>query len=76
MPTGACSKGNFPYDVSPVRESCVFTTPTPVEAGHDRFDYGLVDRLLGLIDSVVLRELGGSDALNITRLALTNSAAT
>src|SRR5262249_9705648 len=29
-----------------VRELCRFTTHTPVEAGHDRFPYDLVDRLL------------------------------
>jgi glycogen phosphorylase len=27
------------YDVDAVREQCIFTTHTPVEAGHDRFDY-------------------------------------
>ena len=30
------------YDVAPVRRACLFTTHTPVEAGHDRFDYGLI----------------------------------
>lgn len=69
------AEGNFLYDLTPVRESCVFTTHTPVEAGHDRFDYGLVERLLGpFIDLGVLRELGGSDVLNMSRLALNLSS--
>lgn len=29
------------------RERCVFTTHTPVPAGHDRFDWNLVNRTLG-----------------------------
>jgi starch phosphorylase len=67
--------GEGPYDVSPVRESCVFTTHTPVEAGQDRFTYDLVERLLGaFIDPGILRELGGEDALNMTRLALNLSS--
>jgi glycogen phosphorylase len=54
-----------------VRERCVFTTHTPVDAGHDRFDYDLVRRLLGdFVDLTALRRLAGDDALNMTRLAL------
>jgi starch phosphorylase len=30
-----------------VREHCLFTTHTPVPAGHDRFDRGLIDWALG-----------------------------
>jgi len=29
----------FDYDADRLRESCVFTTHTPVEAGHDQFPY-------------------------------------
>jgi glucan phosphorylase len=32
-------------DVDAMRARCVFTTHTPVPAGHDRFDYGLVQRV-------------------------------
>jgi glycogen phosphorylase len=65
------AEGGFPYDLAPVRQRCVFTTHTPVEAGHDRFDYELVRRLLGdFIDPVVWPSLGGADELNMTRLAL------
>ena len=57
--------------VASVRERCVFTTHTPIEAGHDQFDYGLVERLLGTItDPGELRALAGADRLNLTRLAL------
>jgi glycogen phosphorylase len=58
-------------DISLVREVCCFTTHTPVETAHDRFDYGLVSRVAGdMLDPVVLRQLAGTDALNMTRLAL------
>jgi starch phosphorylase len=59
------------YDVPAVRRLCVFTTHTPVEAGHDQFAYDLADRLLGdIIDGTELRALAGADRLNMTRLAL------
>ncbi len=34
-------------DVAAVRQKCVFTTHTPVPAGHDRFPLDLVHRVLG-----------------------------
>ncbi len=34
-------------DVEAVRRPCVFTTHTPVPAGHDKFPLDLVDRMLG-----------------------------
>src|SRR3546814_17173399 len=50
---------------------CIFTTHTPVEAGHDRFPYDLVERLLGdFFDIGQLKTLAGADSLNMTRLAL------
>lgn len=59
------------WDVERVKDLCVFTTHTPVEAGHDRFPYDLVGRILGEpIPLYVLKELGGSDYLNMTLLAL------
>jgi len=54
-----------------VRKRCVFTTHTPVEAGHDRFSYELVGRILGnFADLERIRSLAGRDQLNMTRLAL------
>ncbi|EJW13016.1 Glycogen phosphorylase [Rhodovulum sp. PH10] len=61
----------FSYDVHAVREKCVFTTHTPVEAGHDRFDYADVRSIVGdLIEFDQLKLLAGADKLNMTRLAL------
>ncbi len=59
------------FDVSPVREMCIFTTHTPVEAGHDRFPYDLVHRLLGhYIDIGQIKLLAGEHEMNMTHLAL------
>jgi starch phosphorylase len=63
--------GESPYDVPRVRELCCFTTHTPVEAGHDRFDYDLVQRILGdYFDLPTLQRLAGEEHLNMTSLAL------
>jgi starch phosphorylase len=59
------------WDVARVRDLCVFTTHTPVEAGHDKFPYPLVKQVLGVIIPFdVLQDLAGRDSLNMTRLAL------
>jgi glycogen phosphorylase len=59
------------YDVPRVREVCNFTTHTPVDAGHDRFPYDLVQRMLdGYVDLATLQAFGGPGRLNMTRLAL------
>ncbi|MBI5605534.1 MAG: alpha-glucan family phosphorylase [Deltaproteobacteria bacterium] len=59
------------WDVNRVKELCVFTTHTPVEAGHDRFSYDLVRQILGEpIPFDVLKGLAGQEALNMTLLAL------
>jgi starch phosphorylase len=63
--------GESKYDVGRVREMCIFTTHTPVEAGHDRFSYDLVERLLPeYIDINQIRILAGDSHMNMTRLAL------
>jgi len=63
--------GESRYDIPLVRELCMFTTHTPVEAGHDRFGYDLVKRTLGeFIDLATLQHLAGAENLNMTRLAL------
>lgn len=63
------------YDAESVRQKCVFTTHTPVEAGHDRFPYAEVTRVLGdLIEPAQLQRLtGDKDKLNMTHLALSLS---
>ncbi len=55
-----------------VRDHCVFTTHTPVAAGHDRFDRSLVEAMLGPRWTVALERKGLLDGgeLNMTRLAL------
>lgn len=63
--------GEIPYDIPRVRDLCTFTTHTPVEAGHDQFDYDLVRRIYAdLPEPDTLRRLAGADRLNMTRLAL------
>ena len=57
-------------DVDKVRELCVFTTHTPVEAGHDKFSYDLVAEVLDWGDIDALKQHGGSDRLNMTLFAL------
>jgi len=54
-----------------VKDLCVFTTHTPIEAGHDRFPYDLVLTIMGeVLPLKVLKELGGKENLNMTRLGL------
>ncbi|GAA0597417.1 alpha-glucan family phosphorylase [Craurococcus roseus] len=75
LSAGRPAEGPLLYDLDPVRERCVFTTHTPVEAGHDRFPYDLVSHVLGdFFEIDQLRPLAGEDALNMTRLALNLSA--
>lgn len=64
--------GEAIYDLPVVRSKCIFTTHTPVEAGQDKFDYSIVDRVAQgeFIDLQHLRKLAGDDCLNMTRLAL------
>jgi starch phosphorylase len=58
-------------DVNSVRDLCIFTTHTPVEAGIDKFPYEVVEEIIGeLVPLATLKKLGGDDRLNMTRLAL------
>ena len=62
-------------DVAAVRSQCIFTTHTPVPAGHDRFPESLVRSVLGDARADLLRATGCCDGegepwLNMTRLAL------
>ena len=70
-PSEDLRSGESPYDLPRVRELCTFTTHTPLEAGHDKFDYALVRRIYGdLLDPGTVKLLAGEDKLNMTRLAL------
>jgi len=59
------------WDVEKVRSLCVFTTHTPVAAGHDKFPYDLVEKTMcNGMSMDVLKEFAGPDHLNMTLLAL------
>ena len=53
-----------------VRRQCVFTTHTPVPAGHDKFSYDMAEHVLGDYLPSNIRSLAGEDLLNTTILAL------
>lgn len=64
------------YGKDAAKDKTVFTTHTPVPAGHDKFCYcgeGGIDDMLRNINPIVLRELAGSDCFNTTLLALNMS---
>lgn len=69
--------GESRYDLAEVRERCVFTTHTPVEAGHDRFSYEQFESLVpDLVQLDELKQLAGPEQLNMTQLALNLSGYT
>ena len=58
-------------DVEEVRKQCVFTTHTPVPAGHDQFPLEMVQRLIGPPDLFQMKEVFCCEGvLNMTYLAL------
>ncbi len=59
-------------DLEAVRCRCVFTTHTPVPAGHDKFPLSMVREVLGDERVALLEGAGGvfEDMLNMTHLAL------
>lgn len=64
-------QGAEEWDFHGVRSRCVFTTHTPVPAGHDQFSYDLVKGVLGeTIPVEMVQMLGGKNRLNMTLLAL------
>jgi starch phosphorylase len=61
-------------DLEAIRKRCVFTTHTPVPAGHDKFPMDLAVRVLGQRRAAHAREaLQCDQELNLTHLALTVS---
>jgi len=65
------SAGIAETDVEAVRRQCVFTTHTPVPAGHDRFAPHLVHQVLGQDRAEALSRMNILNGeLNMTELAL------
>lgn len=57
------------WDPEPVKDLCVFTTHTPVEAGHDKFSYELFKRVFGdYFPENILKKLAGEKNVNMTLL--------
>jgi len=59
--------------IDSVRGACVFTTHTPVPAGHDKFPPELVERVLGAQRTRRLEVFTRERGLNMTDLALRGS---
>ncbi|MBI3812331.1 MAG: alpha-glucan family phosphorylase [Nitrospirae bacterium] len=59
-----------PETVEAVRRQAVFTTHTPVAAGHDRFPADLARQVLGEREMAHVSSFHGNDGLDMTRLAL------
>ncbi|MDO8356109.1 MAG: alpha-glucan family phosphorylase [Nitrospirota bacterium] len=59
--------------IDTVREQCVFTTHTPVPAGHDQFSEELARNVLGEQRWARLKDCGIEQRLNLTQLALRGS---
>jgi glycogen phosphorylase len=58
-------------DIEAVRGQCIFTTHTPVPAGHDKFPLDLVSRVLGRQDIFEMQDIFCFEGLlNMTYLAL------
>lgn len=61
-------------DMDAIRRQCVFTTHTPVPAGHDQFSLELMDRVLGNHDACDINDpICHAGLLNMTFLAFTFS---
>jgi starch phosphorylase len=68
------SPGDRSGAIERTKRKCVFTTHTPVPAGHDRFPLDLARTVLGTARVNALQVLGCCDnELNMTRVALTLS---
>jgi glycogen phosphorylase len=59
-------------DIDGIRNLCIFTTHTPVPAGHDQFSRELVEQVLGSSEYSLLDETEAwhGEVLNMTYLAL------
>jgi len=58
-------------DIEQVRRQCIFTTHTPIAAGHDQFDLSFARPMLGeMLPEALLPEITHENRLNMTKLAL------
>ena len=62
-------------DLEELRHKCVFTTHTPIPAGHDKFSIELVEQILGFEKRQELESIGCllNSTLNMTNLGLISS---
>ncbi len=57
--------------IQEIRKKCVFTTHTPVPAGHDKFDRALTEQLLGdFLTEEIKKEIFVDNYMNMTYLGL------
>ncbi len=57
------------WDTETVKDLCVFTTHTPVEAGHDKFSYEQYDKIfMDYFPKNILKTLSGEKNVNMTLL--------
>ncbi len=65
-------------DVDAVRQKCVFTTHTPVSAGHDKFPLSMAQEVLGAERAGLLARLipDGDGMINLTSVAMFSSRST
>lgn len=57
-------------DEDKVKSSCVFTTHTPIPAGHDRFPYPLALQVLDGMEPHDIKHMASPEELHTTKLAL------
>jgi len=59
------------YDVESIRDKCIFTTHTPVAAGHDHFDIALFKRLMhDYVPEFIFQKCLDNDQFSMTLLGL------
>ncbi|MFT4343868.1 MAG: alpha-glucan family phosphorylase [Candidatus Woesearchaeota archaeon] len=65
---------HYQNTIENVKKRCVFTTHTPVEAGHDRFDLDLFKKTLGdYVPEFLYEKIAHDNKVNMTLLALNMS---
>lgn len=64
------------WDEKTIRDKCIFTTHTPVPAGHDKFEYHEIHDALRPETNLIplqIKKLAGQELLNTTKLAMSFS---